>query len=124
MVLAIRYDMPIAGDWTGQGHDSPGVYRPSNGMFYLSTQVCNCAVFADYATTFGVQGDVPFVGDWTGSGRTGIGVFRTSDGLTFERNDPTTSGFADSMFTFGIANDAPLPGHSVSLPASPPPPAP
>jgi hypothetical protein len=28
-------DMLVAGDWNGDGKDSVGVFRPSNGMVYL-----------------------------------------------------------------------------------------
>ncbi|MHB8751742.1 MAG: choice-of-anchor Q domain-containing protein, partial [Aggregatilineales bacterium] len=46
MVLGIPGDDGLAGDWNGDGLDSPGVYRPSTQQFYLNDQVCNCAEFA------------------------------------------------------------------------------
>jgi hypothetical protein len=100
----------LAGDWTGKGFDSPGVYRPSNQNFYLSNQVCNCSVYADIQLQYGVSGDAPVMGDWIGQGHDGVGLFRQSNGYTYLRNVLST-GYADITFTFGIANDFPIAGH-------------
>ncbi|MEP7286925.1 MAG: hypothetical protein ABI947_14300 [Chloroflexota bacterium] len=109
MVLGIPGDIPVYGDWNGNGVDSPGVFRPSSTTFFLTDQVCNCAVTADYTATLGVSGDSPFAGDWNGNGSTGIGVFRPSNGLIYLKNTPTT-GFADISLVYGIPNDKPLAG--------------
>jgi hypothetical protein len=115
MVLGIPGDKPLAGDWNNNGIDSPGVYRPSaSPQFFLTDQVCNCAVTADYSPVFGISGDVPVAGDWNGDGITGIGVYRPSTGFTMLRNDPTTSGFADISFVYGNPGDVPLGGHWVA----------
>src|SRR5258708_28558680 len=122
---ATSTDLPVAGDWTGQGHDSPGFFR--GGSFYLTNQVCNCAAAVNYTTSLGQSGDLPTAGDWTGSGRTGIGIFRS--GLFQLKNDPTTSGAADFNFAFGISDDKPIAGHwtggtgSLPSPRHTPPPA-
>jgi hypothetical protein len=112
MVLGIPGDVGIAGDWNGDGKDSPGVYRPSNQVFFLSNSTCNCSVFADYQLGLGLAGDTPFVGDWDGNGTSGVGVYRQSNGLTYIKNALTT-GFADAAFTFGSASDYPLAGYWV-----------
>ncbi|MBX3065177.1 MAG: right-handed parallel beta-helix repeat-containing protein [Anaerolineae bacterium] len=106
MVLGNPGDIGIAGDWDNDGKDSPGVYRPGVApQFYLTNQVCNCIVASDYNVTFGNPGDQPFTGDWNGDGRTGVGVYRTSNGITYLRNDPTTTGFSDFNFVYGINGD-------------------
>ncbi|MHB8626739.1 MAG: choice-of-anchor Q domain-containing protein [Aggregatilineales bacterium] len=110
MVLGIPGDVGLAGDWNGKGFDSPGVYRASHQNFYLSNQVCNCAVFGDYALQYGVSGDTPVVGDWIAQGHDGVGLFRQSNGYTYLRNTLTT-GFADITFVYGIAGDVPVAGH-------------
>jgi hypothetical protein len=92
------------------------VYRPNLPMFFLTNQVCNCGVVADYVVTLGMVGDVPVVGDWNGDGTTGTGVFRPTNGLTYLRNDPTTSGVADIQMVFGVPNDKPVAGHWISGP--------
>ena len=71
-------DLPIAGDWTGDGARKFGLYRPSTGLFLLDKN--NNGAFdsgVDAALTFApATGDVPVVGDWTGSGVERVGVFR------------------------------------------------
>ncbi|MHB8629528.1 MAG: hypothetical protein ACYDBJ_23735 [Aggregatilineales bacterium] len=110
MVLGIPGDVGLAGDWNGDGLDSPGVYRPSNQNFYLNDQVCNCSEFATYTFQYGNPGDYPVTGDWIGQGHDGVGLFRQSNGFTYLRNELTT-GFADITFVFGIAGDIPVAGH-------------
>lgn len=111
IVFGASGDVPIAGDWSGQGYDTIGVYRPSTGYFYLTNTNCNCAPSVSYAVAFGAPRDIPFTGDWTHSGRTGLGVLRPSSGMVYLRNDPTTSGFADYAFPYGISGDKPVAGH-------------
>ncbi len=110
MVLGIPGDVGLAGDWNGDGLDSPGVYRPSTQKFYLNDQVCNCSEVATYTFQYGVSGDAPVTGDWIGQGHDGVGLFRQSNGFTYLRNSLST-GFADITFTYGIAGDVPVAGH-------------
>ncbi len=110
MVLGIPGDTGLAGDWNGDGLDSPGVYRASNQHFYLTDQVCNCSVTGSYQLQYGVAGDSPVIGDWIGQGHDGVGLFRQSNGFTYLRNSLTT-GYADIAFTYGIAGDIPVAGH-------------
>ncbi len=110
MVLGIPGDVGLAGDWSDNGYDSPGVYRPSNITFYLSNQVCNCAVFGDYAFQYGNPGDAPVVGDWIAQGYDGVGLFRQNNGYTYLRNSLTT-GYADTTFVYGSPGDIPVAGH-------------
>jgi len=120
MILGIPGDVGLAGDWNGDGLDSPGVYRPSLQKFFLNDQVCNCSEFATYTFQYGVAGDYPVTGDWIGQGHDGVGLFRQSNGFTYLRNSLTT-GFADITFTFGIAGDIPVAGHwQLVYPPKPP----
>ena len=65
-------DVPLLGDWDGDGYDTPGMYRASNGFAYLTNDLPpNGGVgFGDPALTFffGIPGDRVFVGDWNGDG--------------------------------------------------------
>ena len=76
-------DQPVAGDWTGSGTVHIGVFRPSDGRWYLDRngdgQWNGCAIDLCLGP-FGMNGDQPVVGDWTGTGVARIGVFRPSDG--------------------------------------------
>jgi hypothetical protein len=110
MVLGIPGDVGLAGDWNGDGVDSPGVYRLSLRKFYLNDQVCNCSEFATYLFQFGNPGDYPVAEDWVGQGHDEVGLFRQSNGFTYLRNELTT-GYADIIFVYGIAGDIPVAGH-------------
>jgi PKD repeat protein len=96
-------DVPIVGDWDGNGIDTIGVFR--NGVFYLRNS--NTNGFADLAFTYGQPGDIPVVGDWDGNGTDTIGVFR--NGVFYLRNS-NTNGFADLAFTYGQPGDVPVVG--------------
>ena len=80
----ITGDVPITGDWSGNGYTKVGIYRSSNGLFILDSngdgQFDSGA--AVYNLGLGIQtGDVPVVGDWNGDGRTKVGLFRVVNGV-------------------------------------------
>jgi thermitase len=106
--LAFTYgqpgDIPVVGDWDGNGIDNVGVYR--NSVFYLRNS--NTNGIADMAFTYGQSGDIPVTGDWNGDGVGTIGVFR--NGAFYLRNS-NTGGIADLTFGYGnLAGDIPVVG--------------
>ncbi|MDL1924499.1 N-acetylmuramoyl-L-alanine amidase [Chloroflexi bacterium CFX3] len=108
VVMGEGADIPVAGDWNGNGIDTIGIYRQSTGMFYLKNENTTGAPVV-YQFALGNPGDVPFAGDWNGNGRDGVGVFRPSNGIIYMKNTLTT-GFADYAMVYGIANDKPVAG--------------
>jgi hypothetical protein len=95
-------DIPIMGDWNGDGYATPGVRR--GDQFILSNGYDGSAAIA---FVFGNAGDIPVVGDWTGKGYDTVGVFRNGQWYLLNRHgrfDP------DITFTFGQAGDIPVPG--------------
>ncbi len=72
------------------GADTVGMFRPSNGFFYL--RYSNTSGNADIDFFYGTANDVPLSGDWNGDGITTIGIFR--NGQFFLRNS-NSAGFAD-----------------------------
>jgi hypothetical protein len=96
-------DLPITGDWDGDGIDTVGVYR--NGVFYLRNS--NTSGLADLVVPFGVPGDVPIAGDWDGDGIDTVGVYR--NGVFFLRNCDS-AGPADLAFAYGAPGDIPIAG--------------
>ncbi len=72
------------------GADTVGMFRPSNGFFYL--RFSNTSGNADTDFFYGTANDVPLSGDWNADGITTIGIFR--NGQFFLRNS-NTAGFAD-----------------------------
>ncbi len=96
-------DVPLAGDWDGDGYAGVGVRR--GNVWYLRDAAS--AGFADYEFPFGLSSDVPVVGDWNGDGIDTVGVYR--DGEWFLRNT-NAAGSADITFTFGGAGKIPVVG--------------
>ncbi len=96
-------DIPIAGNWDGNGVESIGIFR--NGNFFLRNSNSNGA--PDLMFAYGAPGDVPVIGDWDGSGNDTIGIFR--NGNFFLRNS-NSNGAPDLMFAYGAAGDIPVVG--------------
>ena len=67
-------DVPVAGDWTGGGVTTIGVFR--DGLWYLDTLGNGHWSPGDQIVKFGLPGDIPVVGDWTGDGIKKLGVYR------------------------------------------------
>ncbi len=65
-------DVPIAGDWNGDGVDEVGVMRRGTRTTFRTKVVGRPLL----VRTFGEPTDVPMVGDWNGNGRTQLGVRR------------------------------------------------
>lgn len=101
-------DIPLAGDWNGNGTDTVGLYRPSNQTFYLRNS--NTSGGADITTKYGNPGDIPIVGDWNGNGKTSIGVYRPSNATFYLRNNITTNGAGDIVAQYGVIGDKPVVG--------------
>jgi hypothetical protein len=99
-------DMPVVGDWDGNGSETIGVYRSGTGQWLLRNS--NSAGSANIVATFGSLdpqlGDIPVVGDWDGNGTTTIGIYRRSTGEWFLRNANSTGG-AHLIFPFGTPAD-------------------
>jgi hypothetical protein len=100
---AIGGDLPIVGDWDGNGTTTVGVRR--GATFYLRNS--NSPGPGDLAFDYGLPGDVPIVGDWDANGTTTVGVRR---GPTFFLRDDNSSGDAISSFDFGLPDDVPVAG--------------
>lgn len=98
-------DVPITGDWNGDGVDTPGIYRDNS--FYLRNS--NSAGFADHVFPFGSPGDVPVAGDWNGDGTDTVGVYRPSNATWYLRNSHS-GGTPDLSFGYGLANETPVTG--------------
>ena len=69
-------DVPLAGDWDGDGVDTIGVYRPGDRTFYLSGLPGQTTPRVVAEVLYGLSGDTPIVGDWDGDRVTTIGILR------------------------------------------------
>lgn len=80
--------------------DTPGIYVPSSGAFFLRTS--NTPGPAATVFTFGpsAAGFVPLSGDWDGNGTSTIGIYDPATGAFFLKNSDA-NGAADIVFNFG-----------------------
>jgi hypothetical protein len=92
-------DAPFIGDWDGDGIDTPGLRRPSNGFVYLRHS--NSQGVADVEYFYGDPGDVVFTGDWDANGTDTLGLYRPSTGVVYLRNTNST-GIADLSIGVGF----------------------
>ena len=65
------------GDWDGDGVETPGLYRQSDGYVYLRNS--NTQGIADIKFFFGNPGDVPIAGDFNGDGFDTVSIYRPSN---------------------------------------------
>lgn len=80
--FGIPGDIPLVGNWDNSmdGSDEVGLYRPSNGLFFLRGD--NLPVSPTVTQLhLGDNGDTGIAGDWDGDGRATIGVARDFMGL-------------------------------------------
>jgi hypothetical protein len=109
-------DVPVTGDWTGDGHTRIGVYRNSTGTWYLDANNNGILDAGDFTYSFGgLPGDMPFVGDWIGLGKSCIGIYRSNGSLwllDLNCNGSFDNTPADAFFPFGgLPGDVPIVGN-------------
>ncbi|MEM1228717.1 MAG: VCBS repeat-containing protein [Planctomycetota bacterium] len=104
--FGLHGDQAVVGDWNGDGHKTPGVFR--NGTWYLDT-TGNGYDPHDQVLSFGLPGDQAVAGDWDGDGKDTVGVFR--DGLWFFDHAGNGYDHQDAIpLSFGWGTDVAVPG--------------
>lgn len=94
-------DIPVFGDWNGDGVKTPGVYRPSTGTWFLKNT--NVEGPADITFQFGSNTDrTPVAGNWDGVNGDSIGFYR---GGTWILRNTNSTGAADATFNYGLSTD-------------------
>jgi hypothetical protein len=105
-------DIPVVGDWDGNGTMTVGIYEPDTGVWKLRNS--NTKGTPDFNTPGqsgfaygGLPGDLPVVGDWDGNGTTTVGVVErvgTGGALAWKLRDSNSAGFPDAgNFAYGGA---------------------
>jgi hypothetical protein len=113
--FGINGDIPVTGDWDGDGVTDIGVFRPSTGEWFLDLNANRKydGRTVDGRYKLGINGDQPVTGDWNGDGVTDIGVFCPSTGewfLDLNANRKWDGNGSDGLYTFGKAGDRPVTG--------------
>mgnify|MGYP001149792346 CR=1 FL=1 len=101
-------DLPVVGDWNGDGIDKIGVFR--NGQWYLDSNANDSwDPGVDIVAVFGAPTDLPVAGDWNGDGKAKIGVYRGGTWYLDNGNGQWDAGI-DSVAVFGAPTDLPVAG--------------
>lgn len=105
-------DVPFMGDWNGDGVDTPGLYRQSDGYVYLRNS--NTQGIADVSFFFGNPGDIPVPGDFDGDGLDTVSIYRPSEAKFYVINKLGSKdaglGAAETSMWFGNPGDHPIAG--------------
>ena len=105
--FGIPGDIPVAGDWNGDGSTDAGIFRPATGYWYFDY---NLDGIVDTSFRYGGSGDQIITGDWLGTGKDGIAIFRPATGYWYF--DYNLDGIVDKSFRYGGSGDQIITGTS------------
>ena len=105
--LGEERDIPVTGDWNGNGIRSVGVF--SHGLWKLDVNGDGQFDSHDEIATFGRTGDIPLVGDFDGDGVDDIAIYRAGTWI-IDTDGNRELDATDRTFEMGGAEDTPVVG--------------
>ena len=96
-------DIPVTGDYDGDGIIDIGVWRPSTGSWFI---IPSSAPTTYFTQQFGLPGDIPQPGDYDADGITDFAVWRPA-GVTWFVN-PSSAPTTFWATPWGISTDLPV----------------
>jgi FG-GAP-like repeat len=94
-------DVPVLGDYDGDGKTDFAVFRPTTGVWYL----VNSSDSSTSTVYVGTSGDKPVEADFDGDGKTDVAVYRPSNGTWYIQQSSTNT---LQYQQFGLSTDLPL----------------
>ncbi|MEV7970929.1 GH25 family lysozyme [Sphaerisporangium sp. NPDC088356] len=91
--------IPIVGDWNGDGVDTVSTFDPTTGTFYISDNPVTGN--AERVIRYGDPGAQSLVGDWDGDGKDNIGV---KMGATYYMRTGAVTGAIENTRAIGYGN--------------------
>ncbi len=105
--FGVSDDIPITGDWNGDGITNIGVFR--SGTWYLDLDADGRFTEHDLVIHYGAEGDTPVVGDFNGDGTDEIGIYRRGN-WQIDTNGDHKPDAGDTEFQLGDRNARPVVG--------------
>jgi hypothetical protein len=102
-------DVPVSGDWNGDGVDDIGIRRNNTFFLDLNGNRVWDGPGTDGVFGFGAASDVPAIGDWNGDGVDDLGV-RRNNAYFLDLNGNRVWDAGDGIFGFGAVSDLPVIG--------------
>jgi bacillopeptidase F len=102
-------DVPVTGDWDGNGTFDIGVYR--KGTWYLDANGnggWDGPIVDTVLAAFGAPTDIPVTGDWNGDGRSEVGTYRRGTWYLDNGNGRWDPGLDTVYQAFGAPDDIPV----------------
>jgi hypothetical protein len=101
----LESDVPILGDYDGDGRSDVAVWRPGDGTWYILPSSDS----GNYISTpWGINSDIPIPGDYDGDGVDDPAVWRQGSGTWFMLQSGTPGDFTAT--SWGMDADIPVPG--------------